>query len=133
MKFFIDENMPPNLAEGLAILEKPNDEGVEVYSIQKEYGRGIRDEDWIPRVGQLNGIVITQDYNIQRTQQQFELLRKYRMGVFYLRPPGKIGYRYWEMVEVIFAHWSQIKSLTQKTRLPFAFRIMPRGKIERIS
>ena len=45
MKFFIDENMPPNLAEGLAILEKPNDEGVEVYSIQKEYGRGIQDED----------------------------------------------------------------------------------------
>jgi len=45
MKFYIDENMPPQLAEGLAILEKPNNDEVEVYSIQKEYGRGIQDED----------------------------------------------------------------------------------------
>jgi hypothetical protein len=36
MKFFIDENMPPQLAEGLAVLEKPNDEGNEIYSIMKE-------------------------------------------------------------------------------------------------
>jgi hypothetical protein len=53
MKIYIDENMPPHLAEGLSILEKPNNEGIEVYSIQKEYGRGIQDEDWIPQVGQL--------------------------------------------------------------------------------
>ena len=61
MKFVIDENMPPQLADGLAISERPNDEGNEIYSIQKEYGRGIEDEEWIPHIGQLNGIVITQD------------------------------------------------------------------------
>ena len=44
MKIYIDENMPSQLADGLSILEKPNNEGVEVYSIQKEYGRGILDE-----------------------------------------------------------------------------------------
>ncbi|MEO5564901.1 MAG: hypothetical protein ABIR18_15750, partial [Chitinophagaceae bacterium] len=90
------------------------------------------DEDWIPQIGHLNGIVITQDYNIQRTQQQYELLKKYKMGIFYLRPPGKIGYKYWEMVEKIFAHWAQIKTLAQRTKFPFAYRIMPRGKIEKI-
>ena len=61
MKIFIDENMPPQLAEGLSILEKPNNEGVEVYSIQKEYGRGILDEDWIPKVGSSKGIVIIKE------------------------------------------------------------------------
>jgi hypothetical protein len=40
MKIYIDENMPSQLADGLSILEKPNNEGVEVYSIQKEYGSG---------------------------------------------------------------------------------------------
>jgi hypothetical protein len=35
MKIYIDENMPSQLADGLSILEKPNNEGVEVYSIQK--------------------------------------------------------------------------------------------------
>jgi hypothetical protein len=28
MKIYIDENMPPQLAEGLSILEKPNNEGL---------------------------------------------------------------------------------------------------------
>jgi len=132
MKFFIDENMPPQLAEGLAILERPNSEGIEIFSIQKEYGRGIQDEDWIPRVGQEHGIVITQDYNIQRTQQQYELLRKYKMGIFYLRPPGKTGYKYWEMVQKIISHWVEIKNLAKTTKFPFAYRIMPRGKIEKL-
>jgi hypothetical protein len=133
MKFYIDENMPPQLAEGLAILEKPNDEGNEIYSIQKEYGRGIQDEEWIPKIGQLNGIVITQDYNLQTTQQKYDLLRSYKMGIFYLKPPGKIGYKYWEMVQKLIGHWSEIKDLAKKTKFPFAYRIMPRGKIEKIS
>lgn len=132
MKFFIDENMPPQLAEGLTILERPNNEGIEIYSIQKEYGRGIQDEDWIPKVGQVNGIVITQDYNIQRTQQQYELLRSYKIGIFYLRAPGKTGYKYWEMVQKIISHWADIKDLAKKTKFPFAYRIMPRGKIEKL-
>ena len=132
MRFFIDENMPPQLAEGLSILERPNDEGNEIFSIQKEYGRGIQDEQWIPIVGEMNGIVITQDYNLQRTQQQYELLRKYKMGIFYLRPPGKTGYKYWEMVEKIISNWIQIKDLAKRTRFPFAFRLMPRGKIQKL-
>ncbi len=133
MKFYIDENMPSQLAEGLAILEKPNEEGVEVYSIQKEFGRGTEDEVWIPQIGEENGIVITQDYNIQRTHQQYDLLRKYKIGIFFLRPPGKIGYKYWEMVEKVITHWKEIKELAINSKAPFAYRIMPRGKIERIS
>lgn len=133
MKFFIDENMPSQLAEGLAILEKPNNEGVEIFSIQKEFGRGTKDDDWIPDVGQNNGIVITQDYNIQRTRQQYELLKKYKVGIFYLRPPGKVGYKYWQMVKTIINHWEEIKDLAKSTKLPFAFRIMPKGKIGKIS
>jgi hypothetical protein len=56
--------MPPQLGEGLSILEKPNNEGVEVYSIQKEYGRGIQDEDWIPQVGQVSPVCLSD--NIQK-------------------------------------------------------------------
>jgi hypothetical protein len=132
MKIYIDENMPPQLAEGLSILEKPNNEGVEVYSIQKEYGRGIQDEDWIPQIGQVNGIVITQDAKIQRIKTQYQLLKKYKLGIFYLIPPGKKGYTYWEMVEKVIINWSEIKDLSKKNKAPFAFRITSR-KIEKIN
>src|ERR1700760_448445 len=116
MRIYIDENMPPQLAEGLFILEKPNNEGVEVYSIQKEYGRGILDEDWIPQVGQVNGIVITQDAKMQRIRSQYELLKKYKLGIFYLIPPSKKGYTYWEMVERTINNWQEIKNLARKNK-----------------
>lgn len=131
MKIYIDENMPPQLAEGLSILERPNSDGVEVYSIQKEYGRGISDEDWIPQVGLVNGIVITQDAKMQRIRSQYQLLKQYKLGVFYLIPPGKTGYTYWEMVEKIILNWQDIKSLIRKTKTPFAFKITAR-KIEKL-
>jgi len=131
MKIYIDENMPPQLAEGLSILEKPNNEGVEVYSIQKEYGRGVLDEDWIPQVGNANGVVIAQDSKMQRIKSQYRLLRDYKLGIFYLIPPGKRGYTYWEMVERIILNWQEIKGLTHKNKPPFAFKITSR-KIEKI-
>jgi hypothetical protein len=131
MKIYIDENMPSQLADGLSILEKPNNEGVEVYSIQKEYGRGILDEDWIPQVGQVSGIVITQDSKMQRIKSQFRLLKEYKLGIFYLIPPGKKGYTYWEMVEKIILNWREIKQIARRNKPPFAFRITAR-KIEKI-
>ena len=131
MKIYIDENMPSQLADGLSILEKPNNEGVEVYSIQKEYGRGILDEDWIPQVGQVSGIVITQDSKMQRIKSQFRLLKEYKLGIFYLIPPGKKGYTYWEMVEKIILNWLEIKQIARRNKPPFAFRITAR-KIEKI-
>jgi hypothetical protein len=131
MKIYIDENMPPQLADGLSILEKPNNEGVEVYSIQKEYGRGILDEDWIPQVGQVSGIVITQDSKMQRIKSQFRLLKEYKLGIFYLIPPGKKGYTYREMVEKIILNWREIKQIARRNKPPFAFRITAR-KIEKI-
>src|SRR5579863_9480434 len=126
MKIYIDENMPPQLAEGLAVLEKPNNEGVEVYSIQKEYGRGILDEEWIPKVGKVNGVVITQDSKMQRVKTQYALLKAYNLGIYFLIPPGKKGYTYWEMVERIVLNWQEIKSLSRKHKPPFAFRITSR-------
>lgn len=131
MKIYIDENMPSQLADGLSILEKPNNEGVEVYSIQKEYGRGILDEDWIPQVGQVSGIVITQDSKMQRIKSQFRLLKEYKLGIFYLIPPGRKGYTYWEMVEKIILNWREIKQIARRNKPPFAFRITAR-KVEKI-
>jgi PIN like domain len=131
MKIYIDENMPPQLAEGLAVLEKPNNEGVEVFSIQKEYGRGTQDEEWIPKVGQVNGIVITQDSKMQRIKTQYALLKDYKLGIYFLIPPGKKDYTYWEMVERIVLNWQEIKSLSRKNKPPFAFRITSR-KIEKL-
>ena len=63
LKIYIDENMPPQLAESLNILQKAlnvkNNTEVEVLSIMKEFGRGAKDEEWIPKLGNVKAVVIT--------------------------------------------------------------------------
>jgi len=132
MIFFFDENFPPAIAKALNILQaqKP-EEKIEVLNISDEYGKGIADEDWIPKVGKRNGIVVTQDLNIQRTRQQRDLYRQHNLAVVFIKPPSKKGYTYWEQVKEIFSNWDIIKAEIKKAKKPCAFIIRPRSsKIE---
>ena len=128
MKIFIDENLPPKLAEGLNLLESPNDDGIEVLSISHYFGRGAKDEEWIPELGKLKAIVITQDHNIHRKQSQKELYRNHKVGLIVFKAPGKTGYTYWEMVENIIKHWKLIKREAVKLTPPYAFQITPKSQ-----
>jgi len=94
MTFYFDENIAPRIARALAILTKP--ENVEILSIIDEFGRGAPDEEWVPKVGENQGIVITQDLNIQRTRHQRELYKKHGVGVVFFKAPKKKGYSYWK-------------------------------------
>lgn len=132
IKLFIDENMSPYLAHGLHHLEKGNGSEIEVLSLKEVFGAGAQDEDWIPKVGEMGGIVITQDYNIFRKKQQRELYEKSGVGLFFIKPPSNTGYRYWEMVQQIVNRWPEIKKLI-KTNRPFAFSCTTKGKLERLS
>jgi hypothetical protein len=120
-KIYIDENLSHHIAEGLNILENPTGDGFEVVSIAAIFGRGVQDEDWIPIVGAEQAVVITQDLNIHRTRRQRELFEEHGVGIFFLTPPSKSGYRYWEQVEQLVRRWSDIKKKCRSKR-PFAFR-----------
>jgi len=90
MKFYVDENITPNIAQALAILQNPrSNEGIEVFTIKDKFGKGTPDEEWIPKVAAEDGIVITQDLNIHRVRQQRELYRQYGLGVVFFKPPKK--------------------------------------------
>ncbi|MET4080735.1 hypothetical protein ABIB40_000679 [Pedobacter sp. UYP30] len=125
-KIFIDENLPKQLAIGLNELQRPQNirDGfeLEVLSVSDVYGIGAKDEDWIPKVGAINGIVITQDFRIQTQKHQRELYLKNDVGIFFLNPPSKLGYQYWEMVKKLISEWENIKKIVNKNKPPFAFR-----------
>lgn len=128
MKFFIDENIAPQIAKALTILQQPlnNGEAVEIRNIKDEYGQGADDEEWIPEVGKVKGIVLTQDSNIYRTRQQRQLYEHHNVGVIFLKPPSKTGYRYWDLVRKIVDMWPEIKKVSRKSQRPFAYRTTPR-------
>ncbi|MDR6807606.1 hypothetical protein J2Y45_004806 [Dyadobacter sp. BE34] len=125
-KIYIDENLPLNIAEGLNILEAPNRDGFEVLSIKKVFGSGTADEDWLAKIGRENAVVITQDFNIHRNHYQRALYQQHNVGVFFISPPSKTGYQYWEMVEQIIKRWRDIKKHCKSQR-PFAFRCTSRS------
>lgn len=126
-KIYIDENLAPIIAEGLNILESPNRQGFEVVSIVSVFGSGAKDEDWIPVVGAEGSVVITQDLNIHRTRRQRELLESHGIGIFFITPPSKTGYSYWEQVEQLVKRWTDLKKKCRSKR-PFSFRCLPKSK-----
>lgn len=136
MTIYIDENMPPHLARGFDIIQKPLSikmaKKIEVKSIKDVFGEGAQDELWIPIAGEEGACVITQDYNIRRIKHQRELCEKYNLGMFYFRPPSKQGFQYWDMITLVVKHWLQIMKTCIKEERPFAYRITSRGGIEEL-
>ncbi len=131
---YIDENFAPQLAKGLNVFQQhlnvKEKKQFEVLSIKEVFGQGAKDEDWIPIAGEQKAILITQDLRIQTTRHQNELYKKYELGVFFFKPPSK-GFTFWEMVEQLIKHWSEIKKKSNRPR-PFAFRYRSKGKIEEL-
>jgi PIN like domain len=129
MNVYIDENLPPQLADGLDILEKPRNLNIKVLSIRKAFHSGCLDEEWIPVVGEEEAIVITQDRNIHRRSSQRELYEKFGVGLYIMIPPSKKGYSYWEMVTIIINNWEEIIQRGLRKRRPFTYILKPKGKM----
>lgn len=136
MTIYIDENMSPYLAKGFQILQAPENiklkQSINVESIRDKYGRGAKDEEWIPIAGQTVACVITQDYNIHRIKSQHELCSQYKLGMFYFKPQSKNGILYWDMIALMVKHWKEISRLAIMEKRPFAYEITPRGGIKKL-
>jgi hypothetical protein len=136
-KVFIDENMPPQLARGLNELQMPQNKKdgfeIEVLAIKDVYGQGESDEDWIPKVGKENGIVITQDFRIQTQRHQKELYIENGVGILFFSPPSNSGFTYWELVRQLVNRWDEVKQIVRKNKPPFAYRCTSKTKFERLN
>lgn len=137
MIIYLDENLPKHLAEGFNILQYP--EGlkfgynIEVKYIPSAFGRGAKDEDWIPKVGTEKAFVITQDINISRRKHELELYEKNKIGIFFLRGPSKKkGLSIWQMTEALAKNWSEMITKMHKEEKPFAYTFGLKGKLKKL-
>lgn len=121
IKVLIDENLSKYFADGLDKLQFPLGNDIEVTSIEKEFYKGIKDEDWIPEWGRKSGVVISQDLRIYSTKQQAALLTKYNIGAFFLKLPK--GNRYWDKTQVIIKHWLEIVKIIETNKTPYVYFI----------
>lgn len=131
MIIYIDENLPHQLAIAFDALQQglniSNKTDIKVRSIASEFGRGAKDEDWIPLAGKEGACIITQDFNINRIKHQRELCEQYNLGMIYFRSPSKSGFRYWDFVKLLTRHWEEIIKVTNRKPRPFSYKVTSRS------
>lgn len=94
-------------------------------------GRRVPDEDIIPSIGKEKGILITKDINIHRTRLQYDLCQEHNLGIFFISMPKGMD-KHWKIVKSLINHWEDIIRIIEKEKLPFAYRIKPKGKMEKL-
>ena len=122
MKIYFDENFSPHLVAGFrAFQEGRRSEYFEVLHVVDDFGQGCEDKKWISGVAQRHGCVITQDLNIHRRKYQWDLCRKYKVGMFFFNQPKKKKFDYWRWIEQVFKFWNQIKEISKTAERPFGY------------
>ena len=119
MRLYFDENFSPALISGLrTIQDGRKSDDILVCSVAEEFGRGAKDEDWIPAVAARHGVILTQDTNIHRTRAQWELCRSNKIGIVFFKPPKK-GWGYWEIVQIVIRWWPELCQRAKQSKKPF--------------
>jgi hypothetical protein len=125
LKIYIDENMAPQLAKALDVIQEhlniEEKKAIRVLSLKEVFGEGAKDEDWIPLIGKEKGIVITMDRRIQHSRHQRELYMQHGVGIIFLKS-SKNGLTFWQMFMHLVQWWPDIKQIVRKNHPPFSYR-----------
>lgn len=124
MTLYIDENLPPQLARSLDIIQQALNakQGTNhrVIAIKDEFGEGAKDEDWIPKIK--GNIVITQDYRIQTTRHQRDLYEEHGVGIFFFKAPSKTGWDFMQITIQLITKWEKLLQIVNKKKPPYGYR-----------
>ena len=131
MEIYLDENLSKYVAEALNLLSKGYFQNIQVLSTIEKFGKSATDETIIPAVGNVNGILITRDIQISRSQLQFDLCKEFKIGILFLHLE-KGSDRHWDLVRLLINHWQGIVNLSINERRPFAFKVKVKGRMEKL-
>lgn len=137
MTLYFDENMPRHLVRAFEEIQKfeSRKDGIplKIAYIPSFFGKGVKDEDWIPQLESGQSFVITQDINITRRKQELALYRKQQIGLFLVRAKSKKkGIKVWEMLETLAKNWPFIVQTIANKKPPFAWTIQANGRTSQI-
>ncbi len=118
MRFFIDNNLSKQMADGMAAF------GEEVEHLRDSFRADARDEDWLPYVGENEMVLVTRDEAIRRKPAELRALKSHNVGAFFL---GGKNLDRCKLIQQLVRNWPRMKEYAAKTRRPFAFRIRATG------
>jgi len=118
VRFFIDNNLAPQLATGMSAF------GENVTHLTDHFPHNTLDEIWLEYIGKNDLYLITRDEAIRRNPMEIKAIRAFSVGAFFLG--GKNRTRC-QLIQQLVSNWPRIKKFAAKTKKPFAFRIPPSG------
>jgi len=119
MRFFVDHDLSPQLANGMTAL------GEDVVHLTEIFPDSAKDLEYLPRVGSEGWFLVTRDKRIRYRPAERAALKEYRVGAFFLG--GKSRSRC-ELIQQLVRNWPRMKELARTTPVPFAFQVPPFGK-----
>ena len=124
MKFFLDNNLGKQLADGMKGF------GEEVMHLTESLSENTADIELMEYLDENNLILITRDEKIRWRPAEKEAFKSRKIGVFFL---GGKNRKRCELIQQLVRNWPEIKRHAQNTDRPFIFRVRPNGtKIDRI-
>lgn len=130
MRFFVDNNLPPAIAEALDALSRH--EGSEVTHLRREFPGNTADIQWIEALGRDGGwVVVTGDRAIKKNPHERQALIDSGLTVLFL---GKAWAHmtFWDKAQKLVRCWPAILSTTSSVVAGAAFEVKANGKLEAI-
>jgi hypothetical protein len=118
--FILDENLSPQLAEALQLL----DTDATICYIASFFDVGTDDTTYLPVLGQCGAFLITRDTRQRRRPAELLAYKTHGVGAFIL---GGKNLQRWELVKQIVLAWPQIKQAATNTKRPFAYKVRAAG------
>lgn len=118
MRFFVDHNLSPQLANGMKAF------GEDVVHLTEFFPEFAKDTEYLPRVGSEGWFLVTRDKRIRYRPAEREALMEHGVGAFFMG--GKNRNRC-QLIQQLVRNWPRMKELAHKTPVPFAFQIPPSG------
>lgn len=126
MDFYLDENLPPRVANALNALEEGEEDNV--YHTRLVFGAGILDPDLFPKIKEVNGILITNDLKQYSRKNEHDIIKELGITVILLHLPK--GANFALKYKTIIDRWEEIKTICRKNKHPFFCKIKMRGETE---
>jgi len=100
MKFFIDNNLGKDIANGMKGF------GENVMHLTDKFNQAEADAVWLPYVGENEMTLVTRDLKVRRRPYELSAIKRYKVGVFFL---GGKNLTRCELIQQIVRNWPEMK------------------------
>jgi len=127
VKFFVDNNIAPQLARGFHQFVAGEHEFVH---LRDRFASNTSDVDWMTALArEPDWIILSGDLAISRNPHEVEAWKQAGHVIFFLKP-GWTNVPFWTQVEKLAQRFPKIEKLARRARKGQSFRVGLRGEIE---